>query len=139
MAQVAITKRITGQDSYFLAEPLFAKGLEFQELTRRTSVINTERLNKLYHDSRPDNRQLIFHRKNEVIFSRTNLDWQKHFKLYRRYESTLEEDYLVGDASKAEKILGQKAKINCKFIVKTILNVNIKLLDKKLCCKKIDD
>ena len=75
----------------------------------------------------------------EVAFSRANLDWQKYVKLDKRYLRPSEVDSLVGDASKAEKILGWKPKINWKKLAEIMVDADIKLLTDKLSGKRIDD
>jgi GDPmannose 4,6-dehydratase len=75
----------------------------------------------------------------EVAFSRANLDWQKYVKLDKRYLRPSEVDSLVGDASKAEKILGWKPKTNWKKLAEIMVDADIKLLNDKLSGKRIDD
>jgi GDPmannose 4,6-dehydratase len=75
----------------------------------------------------------------EVAFSRANLDWQKYVKLDKRYLRPSEVDSLVGDASKAEKILGWKPKTNWKKLAEIMVDADIKLLDDKLSGKRTDD
>ena len=75
----------------------------------------------------------------EVAFSKANLDWQKYVKVDKRYLRPSEVDSLVGDASKAEKILGWKAKTNWKKLAEIMVDADIKLLDDKLSGKRIDD
>jgi GDPmannose 4,6-dehydratase len=75
----------------------------------------------------------------EVAFSRANLDWQKYVKLDERYLRPSEVDSLVGDATKAEKILGWKPKTNWKKLAEIMVDADIKLLDDKLSGKRIDD
>jgi GDPmannose 4,6-dehydratase len=75
----------------------------------------------------------------EVAFSRANLDWQKYVKLDKRYLRPSEVDSLVGDASKAEKILGWKAKTNWKKLAEIMVDADIKLLEDKLSGKRIND
>lgn len=75
----------------------------------------------------------------EVAFSRANLDWQKYVKLDKRYLRPSEVDSLVGDASKAEKILKWKPKTNWKKLAEIMVDADIKLLDDKLSGKRIDD
>ena len=75
----------------------------------------------------------------EVAFSRANLDWQKYVKLDKRYLRPSEVDSLVGDASKAEKILGWKPKTNWKKLAEIMVDADIKLLADKLSGKRIDD
>lgn len=55
-AQAAIRKAVitgvTGQDGAYLAEFLLEKGYEVHGFKRRTSIINTQRIDHLYHDPR---------------------------------------------------------------------------------------
>jgi GDPmannose 4,6-dehydratase len=75
----------------------------------------------------------------EAAFSRANLDWQKHVKIDKRYLRPSEVDSLVGDASKAERILGWTPKTNWKKLAEIMVDADIKLLDDKLSGKRIDD
>ena len=75
----------------------------------------------------------------EIAFSRANLDWQKYVKIDKRYLRPSEVDSLVGDATKAEKILGWKPKTNWKKLAELMVDADIKLLDYKLSGKRIDD
>jgi GDPmannose 4,6-dehydratase len=75
----------------------------------------------------------------EVAFKKANLNWEDHIKLDKRYLRPSEVDSLVGDASKAEKILSWKAKTNWKKLAELMVDVDIQLLDDKLSGRKIDD
>jgi GDPmannose 4,6-dehydratase len=75
----------------------------------------------------------------EVAFSRANLDWQKYVKIDKRYLRPSEVDSLVGDASKAQKVLGWKPKTNWKKLAEIMVDADVKLLDDKLSGKRIDD
>ena len=75
----------------------------------------------------------------EVAFNKANLNWEDHVKLDKRYLRPSEVDSLVGDASKAEKILGWKAKTNWKKLAELMVDADIQLLDDKLSGRKIDD
>ena len=50
MAKVALITGITGQDGSCLAEFLLAKGYIVQGIKRRTSLINTDRIDHRYQD-----------------------------------------------------------------------------------------
>ena len=52
---------ITGQDGSYLAEFLLKKGYEVHGLKRRTSLINTDRIDHLYQDPHEKNRSFILH------------------------------------------------------------------------------
>jgi len=75
----------------------------------------------------------------EVAFKKANLNWEDHVKLDKRYLRPSEVDSLIGDASKAEKILGWKAKTNWNKLAELMVDADIQLLDDKLSGRKIDD
>lgn len=52
---------ITGQDGAYLAEFLLKKGYEVHGIKRRTSLINTDRIDHLYEDPHVDDRHFILH------------------------------------------------------------------------------
>jgi GDPmannose 4,6-dehydratase len=52
---------ITGQDGAYLAELLLGKGYEVHGIKRRTSLINTDRIDHLYEDPHVDGRHFILH------------------------------------------------------------------------------
>src|SRR6266545_2771149 len=60
-AKVALVTGITGQDGAYLAEFLLDKGYVVHGLKRRTSLINTERIDHLYQDPHEQDRRLILH------------------------------------------------------------------------------
>ena len=59
--KVALITGITGQDGAYLAEFLLAKGYVVHGLKRRTSLINTERIDHLYQDPHEKDRRLVLH------------------------------------------------------------------------------
>lgn len=61
MNKVALITGITGQDGSYLAEFLLNKGYEVHGIKRRTSLINTDRIDHLYQDPHMGNRQFILH------------------------------------------------------------------------------
>jgi len=52
---------ITGQDGTYLAELLLSKGYEVHGIKRRSSLINTERIDHLYQDPHEDNVRFTLH------------------------------------------------------------------------------
>ena len=52
---------ITGQDGSYLAEFLLNKGYEVHGIKRRTSLINTDRIDHLYQEPDEPNKKLILH------------------------------------------------------------------------------
>ncbi|HEX5476584.1 MAG TPA: GDP-mannose 4,6-dehydratase [Burkholderiales bacterium] len=59
--KVALVTGITGQDGAYLAEFLLARGYEVHGIKRRTSLINTARIDHLYQDPHEKARRLILH------------------------------------------------------------------------------
>lgn len=57
----ALITGITGQDGAYLAELLLEKGYEVHGIKRRTSLINTQRVDHLYKDLHEDNVRMILH------------------------------------------------------------------------------
>ena len=57
----ALITGITGQDGSYLAEFLINKGYVVHGIKRRTSLINTDRIDHLYEDPHTKNRKLILH------------------------------------------------------------------------------
>jgi GDPmannose 4,6-dehydratase len=57
----ALITGITGQDGSYLAELLLEKGYEVHGLIRRSSSINTHRIDHLYQDPHVSDRRLILH------------------------------------------------------------------------------
>lgn len=60
-AKVALITGITGQDGSYLAEFLLNKGYEVHGIKRRTSMINTQRIDHLYEDPHQSNRRFVLH------------------------------------------------------------------------------
>ena len=61
MIKKALITGITGQDGAYLAEFLLEKGYEVHGLKRRTSLFNTDRIDKLYQDPHEKGRRFILH------------------------------------------------------------------------------
>lgn len=61
MAKVAFITGITGQDGAYLAEYLLKKGYIVHGLKRRTSLINTDRIDHIYQDPHTENRNFFLH------------------------------------------------------------------------------
>ena len=61
MAKVALITGITGQDGSYLAELLLSKDYEVHGMIRRTSTINTRRLDHIYQDIHQKNVRLRLH------------------------------------------------------------------------------
>src|SRR5689334_5556990 len=57
----ALITGITGQDGAYLAELLLKKGYEVHGIKRRTSLINTQRVDHLYQDPHEPNVKMTLH------------------------------------------------------------------------------
>ena len=57
----ALITGITGQDGSYLAEFLLAKGYEVHGIKRRTSLLNTDRIDHLYQDPHEQEKKFILH------------------------------------------------------------------------------
>jgi len=61
MSKVALITGVTGQDGAYLSEFLLKKGYIVHGIKRRSSLINTDRIDHLYQDPHVDNRNFILH------------------------------------------------------------------------------
>jgi len=59
--KVALITGITGQDGAYLAEFLLKKGYIVHGIKRRTSLLNTDRIDHLYMDPHIENRNFVLH------------------------------------------------------------------------------
>ena len=57
----ALITGVTGQDGAYLAELLLQKGYEVHGIKRRTSLINTQRVDHLYRDPHEKNDRYLLH------------------------------------------------------------------------------
>lgn len=57
----------------------------------------------------------------DEAFRTVDLDWRKYVQIDERYKRPTEVDALIGDASKAEKLLGWKAKTTWKELAKIMV------------------
>ncbi len=75
----------------------------------------------------------------EAAFARVNLDWKKYVKIDNAYLRPSEVDSLVGDASKAKRVLNWKPKTKWKQLAEIMVDADMKLLEDKLSGKNIND
>ena len=61
MIKVAFITGVTGQDGAYLSEFLLKKGYIVHGMKRRTSIINTDRIDHLYQDPHTNNKKFILH------------------------------------------------------------------------------
>jgi GDPmannose 4,6-dehydratase len=68
----------------------------------------------------------------EVAFQHAGLDWRKYVEIDPRYFRPTEVDYLQGDASKAERVLGWHSKVKFTDLVKLMVDADTLLLEAQL-------
>ena len=67
----------------------------------------------------------------EAAFAHVNLDWKKFVNHDPRYERPAEVDLLIGDATKAKKILGWEPKVRFKDLVRIMVDADMELLSRE--------
>jgi GDPmannose 4,6-dehydratase len=65
----------------------------------------------------------------EAAFGRVNLDWEKHVELDPRYERPAEVEALIGDAAKAQRILGWQPQVRFADLVQIMVDADVQMLD----------
>ena len=61
MSKTALITGVTGQDGAYLSEYLLKKGYVVHGIKRRSSLLNTDRIDHLYQDPHTDHRNFILH------------------------------------------------------------------------------
>src|SRR6202162_3756322 len=67
----------------------------------------------------------------EDAFAGVDLDWKKFVKHDPRYERPAEVDLLIGDSTKAKKILGWEPKVRFKDLVRIMVDADMALLSRE--------
>ena len=67
----------------------------------------------------------------QAAFEHVGLNYKDHIELDKRYVRPTEVDALIGDPSKAEKVLGWKAKTDWKTLAKLMVDADIALVNSK--------
>lgn len=65
----------------------------------------------------------------QYSFDRVGLDWEKYVDFDERYLRPTEVDALIGDASKAESLLGWKAKTHAKALAELMVDADLEYLE----------
>jgi GDPmannose 4,6-dehydratase len=73
----------------------------------------------------------------EESFGVANLDWNQHVKIDARYFRPAEVDLLIGDASKARRVLGWQPKTSFKELVRIMVEADCDLLARQLSGKSV--
>jgi GDPmannose 4,6-dehydratase len=68
----------------------------------------------------------------ELAFQHVDLDWERHVEIDPRYFRPTEVDFLLGDPSKARRLLGWQVRTSLPDLVRTMLDADIQLLDDEL-------
>ncbi|HBF81840.1 MAG TPA: GDP-mannose 4,6-dehydratase [Streptomyces sp.] len=68
----------------------------------------------------------------EHAFAHAGLDWAEHVRYDPKYERPSEVDALVGDASKAEELLGWKPEVKTRELARIMVDADIRLLADQL-------
>jgi GDPmannose 4,6-dehydratase len=63
----------------------------------------------------------------EVAFARLGLDWQQHVVVDRAQVRPAEVDYLIGDASKARRVLGWAPKVSFRNLVEMMVDEDVRI------------
>src|SRR5438270_11121460 len=67
----------------------------------------------------------------EAAFARVDLDWKDYIQHDDRYERPAEVDLLIGDASKAKRILDWEPKVRFHELVRIMVDADMELLSRK--------
>jgi GDPmannose 4,6-dehydratase len=65
------------------------------------------------------------------VFAKLNLDYNKHVVVDKRYFRPTEVDVLLGDATKAKKILGWQPKVTFDKLVDMMIAADLELAKKE--------
>jgi len=71
----------------------------------------------------------------EEAFAHAGLDWSKYVEIDKRYYRPAEVDLLIGDPSKAKRVLGWEARTRFKDLVKLMVDADLKTLEDQLAGK----
>jgi GDPmannose 4,6-dehydratase len=67
----------------------------------------------------------------QVAFNRAGLDWEKYVKIDKAFMRPAEVDLLVGDPSKAKKVLGWTPEVNFRQLVEMMVDADIERWEKR--------
>ncbi|MGI8426565.1 MAG: GDP-mannose 4,6-dehydratase [Actinomycetota bacterium] len=68
----------------------------------------------------------------EVAFGHVDLDWKDYVEIDPRYERPAEVNFLLGDSSKAHKVLGWTPKVKFEELVKLMVQADVELLEDEM-------
>jgi GDPmannose 4,6-dehydratase len=68
----------------------------------------------------------------KLAFAHADLDWENHVRYDERYERPTEVDALIGDSSKAQRVLGWKPEVLTPELARIMVSADIQQLDDQL-------
>jgi GDPmannose 4,6-dehydratase len=68
----------------------------------------------------------------EVVFDRLKMKWQDHVEIDQRFFRPAEVDVLIGDASKAKRVLGWEPKVKFKKLAEMMVEADLELAEREL-------
>jgi len=68
----------------------------------------------------------------ELAFERADLDWREHVEIDSRYFRPAEVDYLLADASKAQKALGWEPRVTFRELVRIMVDADLKEIEERM-------
>ena len=71
----------------------------------------------------------------EAAFARADLDWREYVEIDHRYYRPAEVDILIGDSSKAKKLLGWEPRTKFEDLVRLMVDADVKMLQDRLAGK----
>ena len=66
----------------------------------------------------------------ETAFEHVGLDWQKHVRTDPAFLRPAEVDHLIGDASKAQRVLGWQPAMDFKGLVRMMVDADLERLSR---------
>jgi len=72
----------------------------------------------------------------DEAFGYLDMDWEEYIEIDPRYYRPSEVDMLVGDASKAKRILGWEPKVTFKELVRMMVDEDLKLAERERLLKE---
>ena len=68
----------------------------------------------------------------ELAFAHVDLDWERYVEIDPAYYRPAEVDYLLGDASKARRVLGWQTRTTFEELVRLMVDADVQLLEDEL-------
>jgi GDPmannose 4,6-dehydratase len=73
----------------------------------------------------------------ELAFHHVGLDWRDHVEIDPNYYRASEVDYLLGDATKARRVLGWEPQTRFDDLVRIMVDSDVRLLEDELSGKLV--